>query len=176
MAVHIRKKNTRQRGSTTHGWGSMKKHRGAGNRGGRGMAGTGKRGDQMKPLIWKDRKYFGKWGFISKSRAPKTEPVNIKTLEDRADSLVKKGQARFENGAYIINLKDLGYNKLLSTGKATKKLMITTDFATDEAADKIKKAGGEVKVLVAKKPRKEKPSANAKKKEPAEESGKESAE
>ncbi|MBU2561307.1 MAG: uL15 family ribosomal protein [Nanoarchaeota archaeon] len=176
MTVHTRKKNTRLRGSKTHGWGAMKKHRGAGNRGGRGMAGTGKRGDQMKPLIWKDRQYFGKWGFTSKSRAPETEPINIKTIEDRADTLVKKGLARFENGAYIINLKDIGYNKLLSTGRVTKKLMITTDFATDEAADKVKKAGGEVTVLVAKKPRKEKPAAQAKKKEPAKKLAKETAE
>jgi large subunit ribosomal protein L15 len=51
MTTHRRKKNVKQRGSKTHGWGSMKKHRGAGNRGGRGKAGTGKRGDQKKPTI-----------------------------------------------------------------------------------------------------------------------------
>ena len=62
MVVRKRKKNSRQHGSTTHGWGAMKKHRGAGNRGGRGLAGTGKRADQMKPLHWKER-YFGKLGF-----------------------------------------------------------------------------------------------------------------
>jgi len=60
-----RKKVTKQRGSKTHGWGAMKKHRGAGNRGGRGMAGTGKRGDAKKPSIQKNKKYFGKYGFKS---------------------------------------------------------------------------------------------------------------
>ena len=30
-----KKKVTKQRGHKTHGWGSKKKHRGAGNRGGR---------------------------------------------------------------------------------------------------------------------------------------------
>ena len=54
MSVNKRKKNTRMRAKTTHGYGSMKKNRGAGNRGGRGMAGSGKRADQIKPTILKN--------------------------------------------------------------------------------------------------------------------------
>ena len=34
------KKTAKLRGSRTHGYGSSKKHRGGGSRGGRGMAGT----------------------------------------------------------------------------------------------------------------------------------------
>ena len=67
MPVHKRKKVTKQRGSKTHGWGSMKKHRGAGNRGGRGKAGTGKRADTKKPTIinlFGAKGYFGKKGFL----------------------------------------------------------------------------------------------------------------
>jgi large subunit ribosomal protein L15 len=134
----------------------MKKHRGKGHRGGAGMAGTGKRADQKKPSIWKDEKYFGKFGFISKSRMPEMIPIDIKTIEDRLESLVKKGLAKHEGGAYTLNLADLGYNKLLGNGKATKKLMITTDFAAASAIEKIKKAGGDVKVLITKKEKKKK--------------------
>jgi len=147
MAINKRKKNSRQRGTTSHGWGSMKKHRGAGHRGGRGNSGSGKRGDQKKPCKWKNPKYFGGHGFTSKSRMPTMVPINIKTLEDRAEALVEKGYAKLAGGAYTINLADLGYNKLLSTGKATKKFMITTDYATAKAVEKIKNAGGDVKVL-----------------------------
>ena len=50
MVTNKRSKDTRQRGSNTHGWGAMKKHRGAGHRGGRGNAGTGKRGDAKKQV------------------------------------------------------------------------------------------------------------------------------
>ena len=46
MSVNKTKKVGKYRGSKTHGGGHMKKRRGAGNRGGRGMAGTGKRADQ----------------------------------------------------------------------------------------------------------------------------------
>ena len=45
MTVNRRRKRVRQRGSKTHGWGAKKKHRGKGNRGGKGMAGSGKRAD-----------------------------------------------------------------------------------------------------------------------------------
>jgi len=161
MTFHKRKKNTRQRGHTTHGWGSMKKHRGAGHRGGRGRAGSGKRGDQKKPSSWANRKYFGKSGFKSKSRTPKINAVNIKTLEDRADRLVLKGLAKLEAGTYVINLADLGYNKLLSTGKATRKFKITTLYSTEKAVEKIKQAGGNVEVIVSKKKKEEAPAPEA---------------
>ncbi len=154
MTTNKRKKNSRQHGYTTHGCGSMKKRRGAGNRGGRGKSGSGKRGDQKKPMYWKEKKLFGKFGFKSKSRSPETTPINIRTIEDRADSWVRQGKAKETNGAYIIDLGQQGYNKLLSTGNATKKLMITVDTATDAAKEKIEKAGGEVKTLQ-KKPKKQ---------------------
>jgi len=54
MTVHRRKKNKRMRGAkTTHGYGAKKKHRGSGNKGGKGMAGSGKRADQKKTMILK---------------------------------------------------------------------------------------------------------------------------
>ena len=64
MVVNKSKKKLKYRGSKTHGCGSMKKRRGAGHRGGRGAAGSGKRGDAKKPSIWGGR-YFGKHGFIN---------------------------------------------------------------------------------------------------------------
>ena len=68
MTINKRKKNSRQRGSWTHGWGSKKKHRGAGHRGGKGNAGTGKKGDAKKPKIWKNKKYFGKYGLLQEQQ------------------------------------------------------------------------------------------------------------
>ncbi|MBW2967925.1 uL15 family ribosomal protein [Candidatus Woesearchaeota archaeon] len=150
MAVNKRKKNTRQRGYTTHGYGSMKKHRGAGNRGGRGHSGSGKRGDQNKPSFWKNKKYFGKFGFTSKSRATPSVTINIKTIEDKLETLLKTGLAKREGDSFAIDLADLGYNKLLSTGTPTKKLKITTRFAVAKAVEKIQNAGGEVTVLESK--------------------------
>ncbi len=133
MTVNKRKKFSRQRGRHTHGWGSKKKHRGAGNRGGKGMAGTGKRGDSIKTLIWKNKKYFGKYGFTSKS-VVKINAVNIDYVEEKLSS---------KDGG-VIDLGKLGYNKLLGKGQIKNKLKIKVDMASAKAIDKIKKAGGEV--------------------------------
>jgi len=140
-----RKKNIRQRGSKTHGWGSMKKHRGAGNRGGRGMAGSGKRGDSKKPSVWKDQKYFGKHGFKRKCIVKEVNAVNIAWLEDKAESIAKK-----ENDVYIIDLSNLGIDKLLSSGKAIKKFNITVEKATPNAVKRVEEAGGKVTVTLKK--------------------------
>ena len=118
MTVNRRKKDTRMRGSHTHGWGSKKKHRGSGNRGGKGMAGTGKRSYAVKPSIWKEE-YFGKHGFVSKNRAVR-EGVNIEYLDSNAKKLVDKKAAKIENGAVVINLAELGFDKLLGKGRVTK--------------------------------------------------------
>ncbi|NQU79819.1 uL15 family ribosomal protein [Candidatus Woesearchaeota archaeon] len=155
MTTHKKPKDCRLRGSTSHGYGSMKKHRGAGSRGGRGRAGSGKRGDQNKPATWKNKNYFGKYGFTSRSRTPSSFTINIKSIEDRAETFIKKGLAKLKNDFLEINLADIGYNKLLSTGKPKRKLLITTMHATEKAIEKIKAAGGEVK-LTSQKPDKKK--------------------
>ncbi len=149
MVVYKRKKDTRQRGSHTHGWGSMKKHRGAGSRGGRGMAGTGKKGDVKKPSIWKNKKYFGKHGFKKKG-AVKINAINLNYFEQKAEKLLEDKLITKEGDKYIIDAGKLGFNKILGYVKLTKKFKITADSFSKDAAEKIKAAGGEA--IEAKKP------------------------
>src|SRR3989338_11370572 len=130
MTFNKRKKNTRQRGSKTHGWGAKKKHRGKGHQGGAGMAGSGKRADSKKPSIWKDKNYFGKHGFISKSTSVKIKGINISDLEQHIQKFVSQKLATHENGVYVVELEKLGYNKLLGTGAVSQKFKIKTDFAS----------------------------------------------
>ena len=139
-----RTKKSRFRGSHTHGWGAKKKHRGAGHRGGRGNAGTGKRADQCKPSVWGER-YFGRRGFKS-VRKQLPGSINICTIEDTADSLLRQGRIKQESGFIVINLDELGYHKLLSQGKATRKYRIVCRQASARAIEKIKSAGGEMDV------------------------------
>lgn len=136
MVVNKRKKFSRQRASHTHGWGSKKKHRGAGNRGGRGMAGTGKRADQMKTLIWKDKHYFGKYGFKKKGVRVEIKAVNVGYIEENLDKFLKEGE--------IIDLAKFGYNKLLGNGNVRSKLNIKVKSASSKAVERVKEAGGEV--------------------------------
>lgn len=143
-----RKKITRYRGSHTHGGGAKKKRRGAGNRGGRGMAGTGKRADQKKPTILKlyGNTYFGKKGFKAKRNKKKIKTISIQTIENKLYNWLKKGILKKEGNIININLKKLGYSKLLGTGKTKNKFNIDVKFASKKAIEKIEKSGGKINV------------------------------
>jgi len=135
MPVNKRKKNTRMRAQTTYGYGSMKKHRGAGNRGGRGMAGTGKRADQKKSKILKTigKKYYGKYGF---NRPQSTVKINkVINLSEINEKAVKKGDL------FVFDASK--YDKVLANGNLTKKIKITCKSFSASAQEKIEKAGGE---------------------------------
>src|SRR3989337_34726 len=115
-----RKKASRMhgRGQGTHGWGARKKHKKSGHRGGKGMAGSGKRADQKKTLVQKlyGNDYFGKQGIPSRG---------------------KKTEKGFEI--------DLRSYKILGTSEDNQpknKLFIKAREASESAKEKIKKSGG----------------------------------
>ncbi len=175
-----RKKVTKYRGSKTHGGGSMKKRRGAGNRGGRGMAGTGKRGDAKKPSVWANKKYFGKRGFKPQNKKT-TKSCSLLYIEKSLPTLIKTELVKEESGMFVVDLATLGFDKLLSQGNITKKFKITAWQASAKTIEKVKAAGGEVIVLSqpsakdteepteTKKPVKEPKQAEPAKEEPAKE-------
>lgn len=143
MVHNKRKKNSRQRGSFTHGWGEKKKHRGAGHRGGRGRAGSGKKGDAKKPMYWKDTNYFGKSGFASLNKA-KENTINISMLEQQKENFLNTEYASKTGDTIKVNLTALKYTKLLGAGETKTKFDITINTASEKAISKIEAAGGKV--------------------------------
>ncbi|HLD02181.1 MAG TPA: uL15 family ribosomal protein [Candidatus Nanoarchaeia archaeon] len=131
MLTRKKKKVRKLRGSFTHGCGAKKKHRNAGNRGGRGMAGTGKRADQKKISILQTygESYFGKHGFsLHHSLRKKVNAINLENLPDSND----------------IDLTKLGYDKLLGKGVISRKVKVIVDSCSRIAKEKIEQAGGQV--------------------------------
>ena len=145
MVVNKNKKVTKYRGSKTHGCGSMKKRRGAGNRGGRGLAGSGKRaGHKVQQIIKRFGKgYLGKNGFTSKSRS-KIKGINLKEIELNLDKYMENNLVKKEGDFYSVDLSKLGYNKLLGTGQINNKYKIKTKYVSKKAKEKIEKSGGEL--------------------------------
>lgn len=141
MVVRRRKKVAKYRGYGTHGGGFRKKRRGAGSRGGRGRAGSGKRAGHKKFTFVNE---LGRVGFTSK-RGFKIKALNVGyfTLE-KVEKLVGAGKAVKEKNSYSINLAKLGYGKLLGAGKTNLKLKITVASYSSSAEEKIKSAGGEI--------------------------------
>lgn len=144
MTTYKRKKVVKYRGSHTHGGGAKKKRRGAGHRGGRGLAGSGKRAHHKKQLIFKlyGKDYFGKKGFHSKKK--KLKAVNISFIEDNFEKLLDDKKMIEKNGTCEIKLEDIGCERLLSSGKPTKKYKISAKIFSKKAKEKIESAGGEI--------------------------------
>jgi len=130
------------RGSTTHGWGSRKKHRGSGSRGGSGKAGSGKRAGHKKQHYT-----LGAHGFLPRrvTAVKKMKGINIGdfTLK-KLELLVQEKKITKQGEVYHISLASLGYGKLLGTGKAEAKLKIVAPAWSASAEEKVKAAGGEV--------------------------------
>lgn len=124
-----RKKSSRFRGSHTHGRGGKKKARGSGHRGGFGMAGTGKRGDQRKTSILKlgMEEYFGK----RKTRMAHGK-VKLKTLNLERISDAKEG--------------DFSGYKVVGELTRNIKLNITASAASPTAVKSVEKHGGKITI------------------------------
>jgi large subunit ribosomal protein L15 len=160
-------KASRMRGSHTHGWGHKKKHRGSGNRGGFGLAGTGARGDSQKPgLIGSSRQimkkmaaskgvklsqlttgkaYFGKYGF--KSLKPRNNNVLTLTyVEENFDKLVEAGIIQSGKNGYLLDATELGYDKVLGRGTFSRNLTLRCPQISTGAKNKVEAAGGSVEV------------------------------
>lgn len=133
--------NTKKfRGSRTCGGGTHKNRRGAGNRGGKGKAG-GCKHHFVRAMM---RGYsYGKHGFNLPPEVSKdVSIVNVGELDELSVYLAEEGLARFEDGAYHINLKDLGIEKVLGSGRVTKNLVVTSGVFSATAREKIESAGG----------------------------------
>lgn len=143
MLKHKKSKVKTQRGTSSHGWGHKKKHRGAGNRGGKGMAGTGARGDAKKPSILTTigKSYYGKRGFSS-IHAKKVEVLSLTYVENHFDELVEKGF--IVDGT--LDTKLMKINKVLGRGKISHKLNVICEEISANAKASVEAAGGSVKV------------------------------
>ena len=143
MVVNKSSKSRKRRGSRTHGWGRM--HRGAGDRGGVGKAGSGKKADCKKPSSDKILDYFGKKGFTSRGRSSNRDvTINVKDVLKRAAWFKQKGFAKEEGDLFECDLSKAGFDKLLGTGKVTRKVKITVSTCSASVRKAVEDAGGSV--------------------------------
>jgi len=70
--------------------------------------------------------------------------MNVGDLNKIAEKLVENGLAEKDGDVYRINLSDLGYYRLLGSGKVDRKLIVAVGYATPKAIEKIESAGGKV--------------------------------
>ncbi|MCW4028763.1 MAG: 50S ribosomal protein L15 [Candidatus Bathyarchaeota archaeon] len=127
---HKLRKIRKFRGTRTIGYGRIGQHRDSGSKGNRKV---GRHKHLWSKIVTSEPNYFGKHGFTSPQSLHRTvKVINLSKLDQMA-----QGKS--------INLTELGYTKLLGTGKLTKPLTIEVEAFSKSAAEKVKAVGGEIK-------------------------------
>ncbi|MCX6685983.1 MAG: uL15 family ribosomal protein [Methanoregula sp.] len=138
-------KRSKYRGSRTCGGGTHKNRRGAGNRGGRGRAGI----NAHHFVHWYMElggPVFGKDGFFNKTQVTVTS-IDVGVLDQIVPSLLAQGIAKMEGDAIVINTADMGIEKVLGSGRVTKKMNLSAQAFSAQAKTKIEKMGGKAQVI-----------------------------
>jgi large subunit ribosomal protein L15 len=134
------KRRSKKNKSGSHGYGSSKKNRGAGNRGGKGNAGSGKKG-QSKRLTKEGVQVLGERGF--NSRKPEQNAINLRDIDQRIDDMVEEGLVDEDGGKLVLDLDDIGYEKVLGKGHLNREVEIHAESFSSSAERKIEEADGE---------------------------------
>ncbi|MFA5346800.1 MAG: uL15 family ribosomal protein [Methanoregula sp.] len=138
-------KRSKYRGSRTCGGGTHKNRRGAGNRGGRGRAGINAH-HFVKWYKEMGGPVFGKDGFSNSTQTP-VSVMDVGIIDQIVPSLLAQGIAKNEGDFIVINIADLGIDKVLGSGKVTKKLNISAQAFSESAKVKIEKMGGKAQIV-----------------------------
>jgi large subunit ribosomal protein L15 len=137
MATRFRK-SRRQRGSRFCGWGQIGQHRQSGSRGGTG--GAGKHKHLWIRTVIEEPDHFGHDSTKSMRQNRLIRWVNLRDVNDLA--------ARFgstnEHGKLLLDLRSIGYNKLLGGGTLHKPIVVQVAKISATAKQKIELAGGEI--------------------------------
>ncbi|MGA2768507.1 MAG: uL15 family ribosomal protein [Candidatus Bathyarchaeia archaeon] len=135
---HRLRKIRKKRGTRTQGWGRVGQHRRTGSKGRRN---PGRHKALWSYVIKYEPDYFSKVGFTSpKSLRYEAKTINVGTL----DGIAVKLSTEKQEDKPVVDLKALGYTKLLGTGKITKPLIIKVASCSKSATEKVKNAGGQV--------------------------------
>lgn len=133
-------KRSKYRGSRTCGGGTHKNRRGAGNRGGRGRA--GQRDHNYVHHLLRGTVKNGKYGFVPAVRTS-CAVLDVGSIDEIADALVADGIARQEGDVIILDVADLGIDKVLGSGRVTRPFQITAREFSARAVEKIEERGGQ---------------------------------
>ncbi len=134
---HKLRKIRKHRGSRTQGYGQVGQHRKRGTKGHR-KAGRHKQGWTYTVKYEPD--YFGKKGFTPRGLKGKTKVVNVGELGELAEKVsVKK-----KKGKLLLDLNELGYDKLLGMGRVTRPITVKVASFSETAAKKMEEAGGQI--------------------------------
>jgi len=138
MTVRREKKSRKYRGYRYHGWGRKGQHR---DRGAQGSRQVGMHKEKWSWLVKYGEGWYGKHGFVN----PTSKEFNVITMR-KLQELIDKGIAKIkeENGKKVIELTEMGYDKLVGSQGLRQGVIIKVKKASKKAIEKVKELGGEI--------------------------------
>jgi len=133
---HKLRKIRKKRGSRTQGYGRVGQHRKSGSKG-RRKAGRHKHGWSYVHRYEPD--YFKKKRLKSLTDKSKIRIINLKELEEIALQKVSNKKMKI-----TLDLEEMGYDKLLGTGKISIPVSVKISAWSEDAQKKIEAVGGEI--------------------------------
>lgn len=134
------RKTRKYRGSRHCGWGQIGQHRASGHKGGLGQSGLHKH--HFIRMLMTDPKHFGH----DSTHPPHPNLVRKwASVRDLDDIFAKFGKQ--EGGKKLIDLTELGYDKLLGGGQTKNAYVVKVEKFSASAEEKIKQSGGEVQAI-----------------------------
>ena len=138
MATRNRKVR-KHRGSRNHGWGQVGQHRASGHKGGLGQTGMLKH--HFSTMLKEFPDHYGH----DSTHPPHPNIIKKWTSVRDLDDLFEKS-GKSEGEKKILDLDNLGYDKLLGGGQVKNAYTVKIKQSTSSAQEKVKQAGGEVLV------------------------------
>ncbi|HEX5458215.1 MAG TPA: uL15 family ribosomal protein [Candidatus Nitrosotalea sp.] len=134
------RKTRKYRGSRHCGWGQIGQHRASGHKGGLGQSGLHKH--HFIRMLMTDPKHFGH----DSTHPPHPNLVRKwVSVRDLDDIYAKHGKQ--EGGKKLIDLAELGYDKLLGGGQTENAYVVKVEKFSASAEEKVKQSGGEVQAV-----------------------------
>jgi large subunit ribosomal protein L15 len=137
MATRFRK-SRRQRGSRFCGWGQIGQHRQSGSRG--GIGGAGKHKHFWIRTVIEEPDHFGHDSTKPTRQNRLNRWVNLREVNDLA---FRFGTTN-EHGKLVLDLRSIGYDKLLGGGTLVKPIVVRVAIVSATAKQKIELAGGDI--------------------------------
>jgi len=145
MVAHRKKKYRKNLGQRYARRGYNDRNRGRGNRGGAGFSGWRFKKQKYIKLIKEfPERFEDKKGFTSIKYDAEKSIINLEDIEKYFDYLLSEEIIKNEGEYYIIDLDEIGIDKLLGAGKISKKMKIYVKESSEGAIEKVKNIGGEV--------------------------------
>jgi large subunit ribosomal protein L15 len=139
MPTRLRK-TRKYRGGRHCGWGQIGQHRASGHKGGLGQSGLHKH--HFISMLLTDPNHFGH----DSTHPPHPNLVRKwASVRDLDDIFTKFGKQ--ESGKKLIDLNELGYDKLLGGGQTKNAYVVKVEKFSASAEEKVKQSGGEVQAV-----------------------------